>query len=49
MQNIRKAEIEFIVTVRDIADWESFEQSTFNAFKNIRAILEAENLAKKRD
>jgi len=49
MQNIRKAEIEFIVTVRDIADWESFEQSTFNAFKNIRAILEAEDLAEKRD
>jgi hypothetical protein len=49
MQNIRKAEKEFVVTVRDIPDWEVFEQSTFNAFKNISAILEAEDLAEKRD
>ena len=49
MQNIRKAEKEFVVSVRDIHDWEVFEQSTFNAFKNISAILEAEDLAEKRD
>ena len=49
MQNIRKAEKDFVVTVRDIPDWEAFEQSKFNALKNIRAILKGKDLGEKRD
>lgn len=45
----RKNEIEFIVRVHDIGDWEVFDKFTYTWFKKVRARLETEDVEQSRD